>query len=141
MQVQETEEKKEASQVDQVGELRRLAEVKHKTYSKLMEIHLNNNLTVLMSTNGVSYNKKNQARQAIVEAFQLVLDFGLGITDANITVQGTLGSNAAKMAAIFAQANDNRMLLLADRLNQENELNNNETATTSVAEKDTNNEQ
>lgn len=103
----------------QMMELRGLAEMKHKTFSQLLGIHIDTFSSVMVNGNGTSYKEKIQAAQALKEAVLFALDFGLDVTKPKIRQGGKLAKEVNGLAGIMVQALDNRMLLIADRMNKE----------------------
>ncbi len=113
-----TTEPKAVSPEEQVFEMRKLAEMKHKTFNQLLGIHIDTFSSVMVNGNGVSYAEKIQAAQALKEAVLFALDFGLDVSKAKIRQGGKLAKQVNGLAGIMVQALDNRMLLVADRMNQ-----------------------
>lgn len=102
----------------QLMELRSLAEMKHKTFVNLLGIHIDTFSAVMVNGNGVTYNEKIQAARALKEAVLFALDFGLDISKTKIRQGGKLSKEVNGLAGIMVQALDNRMLLIADRMNE-----------------------
>mgnify|MGYP007031181460 CR=1 FL=1 len=102
----------------QMMELRSLAEMKHKTFVNLLGIHIDTFSAVMVNGNGVTYNEKIQAARALKEAVLFALDFGLDISKTKIRQGGKLSKEVNGLAGIMVQALDNRMLLIADRMNE-----------------------
>lgn len=116
---QTTESKPELNPEKQMMELRSLAEMKHKSFSQLLGIHLDTFSAIMVNGNGMSYKDKIQAAQALKEAVMFALDFGLGVTNPKIRQGGKLAKETNGLAGILVQALDNRMLLIADRMNEQ----------------------
>ena len=115
-------ESKEISLEEKQKNVRKLSEERAKVFSELVGIHLQTLTKVMMSNNGVSELQKRQANKALVEAVQFALDFGVGVTNANIRDRGTvLAQETNNLAGVLVQALDNRMILLADNLRQQQE--------------------
>lgn len=103
--------------------LRSVAEMKAKAYNDLVSIHLQNLTRVMLSNNGVTELQKRQANKALVEAVLFALDFGVNVTGATIRDKGVaLAKETNTLAGVLVQALDNRMLLLADNLRNQEEL-------------------
>ena len=120
------EQPKELTKEEQLVELRKLANLKHKSYSQLTGIHIDNLLATIISTNGVSYSKKLQAAQALKEGLLFAFDYGLNVSKAKIRQPGqAFAQESNNLAAIVAQLLDNRMLIIADKMNEEASQNNN----------------
>lgn len=103
--------------------LRSVAEMKAKAFNDLVAIHLQQLTRVMMSTNGVTQLQKRQANSALIEAVQFALDFGVGVTNASIRDRGSvLAQETNNLAGVLVQALDNRMLLLADNLKKQQDL-------------------
>lgn len=91
--------------------------INQKSLNRLFTMHLQELLKVLVSSNGVSELKKRQAAIAIDEAFQFALDFGVDVTKAKIRDEGTVfAAQTNNLAAILVKALDNRMVLLANNM-------------------------
>ena len=115
-QLEQTLEQQQAS-------LRSVAEMKAKAYNELVAIHLQNLTRIMLSSNGVTELRKRQANKALVEAVLFALDFGVNVSNASIREKGTvLAKETNTLAGVLVQALDNRMLLLADNLRQQEEL-------------------
>lgn len=102
-----------------VAELRKVAEFRHKTLSQLTSINFKHLCNTLIATNGVSYQQKIQARDEIAAALEAVLDFGLGITGADVKEKGPRAREVNQFAAVLVQALDNRFILLADNMKKQ----------------------
>lgn len=113
-----TEAKKELNPEQQMMELRSLAVMKHKTFSSLLGIHIDNFSAIMVNGNGTSYKEKIQAAQALKEAVLFALDFGLDVTKPKIRQGGKLAKETNGLAGLMVQALDNRMLLIADSMNE-----------------------
>lgn len=99
--------------------MRQVAEMQAEALSQLVGIHLDRLMGIMVSTNGVSFQRKLQAVKALKEAVTFALDFGVSVTDAKIRGKGKpLAVEANELAAVLVKAFDNRMLLLADNLRQ-----------------------
>lgn len=112
------ETKPELSQAEQLVEMRKLAEMKHKTFSQLIGLHVDNFSAIMVNGNGVTYAQKVQAAGALKEAIMFALDFGLDVTKAPIRQGGKLAKEVNGLAGILVQALDNRMLLIADNMHK-----------------------
>lgn len=116
------ETKKELTQEEQLLQMRTLADAKHKMLTSLVGIHIDQFSALMVSNNGVSYAKKLAAAEALKEAVVFALKFGLGDKHNAKIRQG--GTNLAKevngLAGVLVQALDNRMLILMDEMNKNN---------------------
>lgn len=91
--------------------------INQKSLNRLFTLHLQELLKVMVSSNGTSELKKRQAAIAIDEAFQFALDFGVNVTKAKIRDGGTVfAAQTNNLAAILVKALDNRMVLLANNM-------------------------
>lgn len=108
----------------QMQDMRKISEMRHKALSELVSIHVQSLTRIMLASNGVTELAKRQANTALLEAIKFTLDFGLSITDAKIRQSGVLAKEVNSLAGVLAQAMDTRMLLLADNLRKEE--NNNE---------------
>lgn len=103
--------------------LRSVAEMKARAYNDLVSIHLQNLTRIMMASHGVTELQKRQANKALVEAVLFALDFGVNATGATIRDKGVaLAKETNTLAGVLVQALDNRMLLLADNLRKQEEL-------------------
>lgn len=110
----------------QVVDNKRTTEIKFATMSNLVGIYVDTLCAVMVNGNGTSYQKKLNAAAALKEAFQFALDFGLDVTGAKIRQEGNQFSKEVNsLAAVFVQAMDSRMLLMTNKI-IENEQQNNE---------------
>lgn len=103
------------------------AVMKHNAMSQLLGIYIDSFSAIMLNGNGVSYVEKVQAAKALKEAVVFALDFGVDATQAKIRQSGKLSKEVNGLAGVLVQAMDNRMLLLASRMKDEETTNNNET--------------
>lgn len=131
----ETEQNKEISQEEltkQSEELGKVSEMRLKALSQLVGIHIDSFSAIMIDTNGVTYKDKLNAAKALKEAVLFALDFGLNATNAEIRQKGTKHAKEVNsLAGILVQALDTRMLLLASKLQEDN----NKTSTEKVEQK------
>lgn len=123
---------------EQMFELRKLAEMKHKTFTQLLGLHIDGFSAIMVNGNGVSYAKKIQAAQALKEAVMFALDFGLDVSKAKIREGGALAKETNNLAGVMLQALDNRMLLMADRMNEKEKEDAAKASATETTEGDSN---
>lgn len=103
--------------------VRKMAEMRMVSLSQLVEIHIQSLTQVMLSSNGVSELQKRQANKALVEAVKFALDFGVGATNAEIRDKGTVYAKETNtLAGVLVQALDTRMIILADKLREQQEL-------------------
>lgn len=103
--------------------VRKMAEMRMQSLSQLVEIHIQSLTQVMLSSNGVSELQKRQANKALVEAVKFALDFGVGVTNAEIRDRGTVYAKETNtLAGVLVQALDTRMIILADKLREQQEL-------------------
>lgn len=108
---------------EQQESMRKIAELRARSYSDLVAIHIQQLTRVMLASHGVSELQKRQANTALVEAIKFALDFGIGATNAEIRDKGTVFSKETNtLAGVLVQALDNRMILLADNLRKQQEL-------------------
>jgi hypothetical protein len=118
----------EVNTTEGLAEARRISEFRLKALSQLIGVYVDTFSAKMVATNGVSYNEKVQAAKALKEGVLFALDFGLGVTNANIRDKGTWAKEVNGLAGTLVQALDARFILLADNLKkQEDEQNNNQT--------------
>lgn len=104
-------------------QMRKVTEMRHKAFTELVGIHFQELTRIMMATNGVTELKKRQANKALIEAVKFALDFGIGVTNAEIRQKGeALAKQTNTLAGVLVQALDNRMILLADNMRKEEEL-------------------
>jgi hypothetical protein len=116
----------ENTEQSQVVDNQRTTEIKFATMSNLVGVYVDSLCAVMVSGNGTSYQKKLNAAAALKEAFRFALDFGLDVTGATIRQEGTQFSKEVNsLAAVFVQAMDTRMLLMTNKI-IENEQKTNE---------------
>lgn len=117
--VSDTSNEADLQNFDSNGHMRKVAEMQAAALTQIVSLHLDRLMAIMVSNNGVSFQRKIQAVKAVKEAFAFALDFGLGVTNANIRQKGeVLAKETNELAATLVKAFDNRMLLLADNLRQ-----------------------
>lgn len=102
----------------QMASLSGIAKMQHKAFDELMTLHLRVMLADVLDTRR-SQKDRVLTASAIEQAFRLVLDAGVDITRPKTTVTGALAKKAANFAGVTAKAFDNKMLLLAQKMNEE----------------------
>jgi hypothetical protein len=107
---------------EQTAELRKISRFRHKAFSELVGVHLDSFSQIMIATNGVSFQQKVEASRALKEAVMFALDLGLDVTKAQIRQSGKLAKQTNTLAGVLAQTLDNRFLLIADKI-QQDELN------------------
>lgn len=130
MQTQETEvvetavETKAApTQDQQMSELSKVAEMQAKVLSSLVRAHLGSFLNQLAFSPKVSGNEKAAMIIGLLDGIEGVLDLGVDVTGVQVPEKGAVGRNVATLSGILAQALDNRMLILAHRMNTAQQAN------------------
>ena len=122
----ETVETKAApTQEQQMAELSKVAEMQAKVLSGLVRAHLGSYLNQLAFAPGVKGNEKAALIVTLLDGIEGVLDLGLDVTGVQVPEKGSIGRNVATISGILAQALDNRMILLAHRMDaaqKENEV-------------------
>jgi len=103
----------------QMDDMRKISEMRFKSLSQLVELHVQSLTRVMLSSNGVSELEKRQANTALVEAIRFALDMGLSVTEAKIRQGGKLAKEVNTLAGVLVQALDTRMLLLADNMRRD----------------------
>lgn len=102
---------------------RKILEMRQKSLSRLVEIHLQVLTQVMMSNNGVSELEKRQANKALLEAVTFALDFGVGVVKPTLRDKGQkYAQQANNLAGVLVQALDNRLILLAENMQEQDEL-------------------
>ena len=120
-----------------LAEARRISEFRLKTLSQLIGVYIDTFSAEMVSTNGKSYKDKLIAAKALKEGILFALDFGLGVTKANIRDGGKLSKEVNGLAGTLVQALDTRFILLADnmkKLEEEAQASQNQAETTTVTE-------
>lgn len=102
-------------------DLRKMTELKHRASAQLVKAHLINYGATMIATNGVSYQTKLNALTDMVDAVLFAIDYGLDITKPELKQKGAAAKQQQSLAAILAQALDNRFLLIADNMRKEDE--------------------
>lgn len=109
----------------QTQDLAKVTEIRLKTLSQLIGIHIDSFSAIMINTNGVSYKEKLQAASALKEALLFPLDFGLNVTKADIREKGVkYAKEVNSLAGMMVQALDARFLLLANNMRNEQEKQN-----------------
>lgn len=112
----------------QSEELEKVTQMRLKALAQLTGIHIDSFSAIMIDTNGVSYKEKLQAAKALKEAVAFALDFGLNVTNAEIRQAGVkYAKEVNSLAGILVQAFDARMLLLASKLQEDNNKTSTET--------------
>lgn len=99
-----------------MDEAQKISQFRLKSLSQLIGIYLDTFSAEMIATNGKTYNEKVQAAKALKEGVLFALDFGLGITKANIREKGRLSKEVNGLAGTLVQALDTRFILLADNM-------------------------
>ena len=92
--------------------------------SNLVGIHIDSFSAIMVNGNGVSYAEKLQAATALKEAILFALDFGLDVSKKKIRQSGKLAKEVNNLAAVTVKALDNRMLLLAAAMKEQEDMEN-----------------
>lgn len=103
----------------QMQELQKVAVMRHKVLSQLVRVHLADLMNDLAFKSGISGAQKVALINQTLDGIEGVLDLGVDITNTVIPEKGPVGTRVAKMAGVLAQALDNRMLILAHRMENE----------------------
>jgi hypothetical protein len=125
----------QASLEQQMTEMTAIAKMRHKALSKLVRAHVASYLNSLAFAPKVSGNEKADLILKFVEMLEGVLDFGVDVTGAKIPEKGPVGKKVVNIAGVLAQALDNRMLLLAQQMQEK------ENATNTTAPETTSNDE
>lgn len=112
----ETKPEVQLSKEEQLESLKKISTMKHKAFSELVRVHLADLLNDLAFKPGVSGAQKVAQINTILATFEGVLDLGLDITKRKVPEKGAYARRTVQLGGILAQALDNRMLLLASRL-------------------------
>lgn len=105
---------------DSVSELVRVSEMRHKMLSQLLEISLHNYGLEMIKNNKNSFNRKIQLMDSLIRAFSTALDYGLNITGKTLVTEGPLKNEEKKLTELLIQSFDNRFLLIANKIGEEN---------------------
>jgi hypothetical protein len=112
------EQQTESTTVNNEG-LKKTAEMQHKVLSNLLGIYIDSFSAVMLNNNGVSQQSKLEAAKGLKEAVLFSLDFGLSVTKANIRQSGKLSREVNNLAGVLVKALDNRMLLIANAMKEQ----------------------
>ena len=112
------------SQEEQLEQLYKVSSMRHKALGDLMGNYIDYFSSIMVSSNGVSFQKKLEAAQALKEAVKFAFDFGLNVSKAKIRQSGNLAKETNGLAGVMVQALDTRFLLLADKLKKDEEQQN-----------------
>lgn len=104
------------SQAEQMAELNKVAKMQAKVLSGLVRAHFGSFLNQLAFAPKVKGNEKAAMIIGFLDGLEGVLDLGVDVTGVRVPEKGAIGKNVATMMGIFAQAQDNRMLLLAHNM-------------------------
>jgi hypothetical protein len=110
----------EISQEQKLEESIKIATVHQKALDNMVRLDLRNYLNMLTSS-GVSGNKKLQIIQSLERAIMAGLDYGVGVSNQGILDKGPLAKLEASMAAHVARIRENSMLLIANNLKNNEE--------------------
>jgi hypothetical protein len=108
----------ELSQEQQMETVKKTATMRQKALSQLVRVHLADLIQDLAFTPGLSGNEKVKRINTILDSVEGVLDLGLDITNVKVPEKGPYARRTVQFAGVLAQALDNRMLLLASRLDE-----------------------
>ncbi len=100
----------------QFNEMAIVAKSRHKALSQLTRAHVADYLHTLAFAPKVSGNEKADLILKFVDMLEGVLDFGVNATGAKVPGNGSAGKRVSVIGGILAQALDNRMLLLAQKM-------------------------
>lgn len=115
----ETKPEVQLTQEQQMDTVKKTARMRHKALSQLARIHMADLLNDLAFRPGLSGNEKAALINTILDVDEFILDLGLSITNAKLSEKGKYAKRSVQLAGIKAQAYDNRMLLLASQLDDQ----------------------
>lgn len=119
----ETQTRRPTTLAEEKAGARKILEMRQKSLSRLVEIHLQVLTQVMMSNNGVSELEKRQANKALLEAVTFALDFGVGVVKPTLRDKGQkYAQQANNLAGVLVQTFDNRLILLAENMQEQDEL-------------------
>lgn len=104
---------------DQSTELTRVAEMRHRSNSMLVRAYVADFLHDLAFKPGLNGNKKAAMIIAFTDMMEAVIDAGIEVTKPNMSTKGATGKRVLDIGSILVNSMDNRMLLLARRLEKE----------------------
>lgn len=102
----------------QMSSLKGLAKMKHKAYANLITLHMRNILADILDTRASQKNRVVSAK-ALEDIVIAVLDMGVDIINPVSNISGAPAKKAAQFGGVLAQAFDNKMLLLAQKMSDE----------------------
>lgn len=101
--------------------MRDVAEMQAEAYQEIVGLHLDRLMQIMVSTNGVSFQRKVQAAKRLKQAVQGALKYGVK-RDLGLPEKGeALAQETNELAAVLTQAFENKMLILADNYRQQQE--------------------
>ena len=122
----------EKTQEQQFNELAAVAKMRAKMLSQLVRAHAADYLNTLAFAPRLGGNERADLIVKFLDMLEGVLDLGLDITGVQIPEKGPVGKRVVNIAGVLAQALDNRMLLLAQQM-QDAEATNSEAIVTAEA--------
>lgn len=117
--VQETPVAPTQTVEQQLASLNKISKKRHEMFSTLVRAHVADYLQTLAFQPGLSGNKKFEMINNFVTMLEGVLDFGLDITKVTVPEKGSIGKKTATIGGILAQAMDNKFVLLAQNLKED----------------------
>lgn len=119
---QEVKQDVQLTPEQQMESVKKVSTMQHKALSQLVRVHLADLMNDLAFKPGLSGNEKVSRINTILDSIEGVLDLGLDITKVQIPEKGAFARRTVKMAGVLAQALDNRMLLLASKMDDETKV-------------------
>lgn len=120
----ETKQEVEVTPEQQREQAVAVAKVHQRALDNLVRLDLRNYLNMLTAP-GVSGNDKMAIKVSIERAITAAIDYGVDVVNQGLLEKGKMAKLENSFAAHLARLMDNRMLLLADKM--EKEQNNTET--------------
>lgn len=112
------ETKQEATPEQQRQQALDMAKIHQRALDNLVRLDIRNYLNMLTAP-GVSGVQKQVIKTSIERAIAAAVDYGVDVTNQGLMEKGKLAKLESSFAAHLARLMDNRMLLLADRLDKE----------------------
>lgn len=128
----ENTEQPQLSVEEQMEELNKISKARHKMMSMAVRGYVSDYLNTLAFKPGINGAKKAEMIVNFTDMLEGALDLGLEVTKAKIPSKGVVGKKVLPMGELLVQAMDNRMLLLAQNMEQAEQ--NNTTTEEVVAE-------
>lgn len=103
---------------DQAKAAKKFTEKRAQLLSQLTRAHMADYLNTLGFQPGLSGARKVEMITKFLDMVEGVLDYGVDVTKIEVPEKGNIGKKAATIGGILAQAIDNKMILLAQNMQE-----------------------